>query len=195
SPADTEWAYGTTADLPNLRFTNWVAFHGANSPSQVGKNAVLHLISEDIYIDIKVTSWVAGSGNTTYERSTPANSVDTSYAIEYYHNDFKHYFVTANVPENTSLEANRVTNGWARTGQFFTVINDPAASLPPVCRFFSTAFAPKSSHFYTLNPDECALLKTTNWQYEGDAFFAVQAVGGNCPPGTSPLHRLYNNGQ
>src|SRR5262245_31736866 len=47
SPADTEWAYGTTAQLPNLKFTNWVAFHGGNSPSQVGKDAVLHLISED----------------------------------------------------------------------------------------------------------------------------------------------------
>src|SRR5262245_44180908 len=27
SPADTEWAFGTTADLPNLRFTSWVNWH------------------------------------------------------------------------------------------------------------------------------------------------------------------------
>src|SRR5262245_24201183 len=52
SPVDTEWAFGTTADLPNLKFTDWVAFHGGCSPCQVGRNAVVHLISEDIYIDI-----------------------------------------------------------------------------------------------------------------------------------------------
>src|SRR5687767_10611910 len=28
SPVDTEWAFGTTADLPNLKFTNWAAHHG-----------------------------------------------------------------------------------------------------------------------------------------------------------------------
>src|SRR5437867_8642600 len=53
SPVDTEWAYGTTADLPNLKFANWVVFHGGCSPCQVGRDAVVHLISEDIYIDIK----------------------------------------------------------------------------------------------------------------------------------------------
>src|SRR5262245_882603 len=47
SPADTEWAFGTTADIGKLKFTNWVAFHGACSPCQVGRDAVLHLISED----------------------------------------------------------------------------------------------------------------------------------------------------
>ena len=54
SPVDTEWAYGTTADLPNLKFASWVVFHGRCPPCQVGRDAVVHLISEDIYIDIKM---------------------------------------------------------------------------------------------------------------------------------------------
>src|SRR4051812_16940388 len=114
SPVDTEWSYGTTADLPNLKFTNWVAWHGSCSPCAVGRDAVLHLISEDIYIDIKVLSWPAASGNVTYERSTPGNGVANGYAVEYYNRDLKHYFTTANPLEATSLNA--ANSGWSRTG-------------------------------------------------------------------------------
>ena len=40
----------------------------------VGVNAVLHLISEDIYMDIKFTSWGShGTGGFSYIRSTPPN--------------------------------------------------------------------------------------------------------------------------
>jgi hypothetical protein len=127
SPADTEWAFGTTGDLPNLKFTNWVNFHGGCSPCQVGRAAVLHLISEDIYIDIKVLSWPAATGNVTYERSTPPNSIGTGYSIEYYHSDFKHYFATSNPVEAAGLDAVKVPGGWARTGQFYSVFVQPAA--------------------------------------------------------------------
>jgi Bacterial Ig domain len=39
----------------------------------IGVNAVLHLIAEDIYIDIKFITWTSVSGGGfAYERSTPA---------------------------------------------------------------------------------------------------------------------------
>jgi hypothetical protein len=44
------------------------------------EDAVVHLISEDIYIDIKILSWVAASGNVTYERATQPGAIGTSYA-------------------------------------------------------------------------------------------------------------------
>jgi hypothetical protein len=78
SPADTEWANGTTANYASLSYTDWNTWAaGANPgpPSTVGVNAVVHLISEDIYLDITFTSWPDGhSGNTgfSYIRSTPA---------------------------------------------------------------------------------------------------------------------------
>lgn len=38
----------------------------------VGKSAVLHLIPNDIYLDIKFLSWgQAGGGGFSYQRSTP----------------------------------------------------------------------------------------------------------------------------
>jgi len=74
SPADTEWADGTTANYARLSYTDWNTWaktvHGG-PPNTVGVNAVVHLISDDIYIDITFTSWNS-SGDYSYQRSTPA---------------------------------------------------------------------------------------------------------------------------
>jgi hypothetical protein len=72
SPSGTEWAFGTTVNYLTLTYKNWEAWAGKNPPATVGQSAVLHLIQEDIYIDIKFTSW-GGSGTAgafSYERST-----------------------------------------------------------------------------------------------------------------------------
>ena len=42
----------------------------------VGKNYVIHLITDDIYIDLKILSWSSGQnggGGFSYERSTNQN--------------------------------------------------------------------------------------------------------------------------
>jgi len=74
SPTDTEWAYGTTAELGELEFQPWFAWLGFKSPSRsVDQDAVLHLIADNVYIDIRFTSWVdgQGSGGFSYTRTTP----------------------------------------------------------------------------------------------------------------------------
>lgn len=73
SPADTEWAFGTLSTCTSLQYTNWLAWLNGQSPTTlVGKQAVLHLISEDIYISIQFTFWASGNtGGFTYARSTP----------------------------------------------------------------------------------------------------------------------------
>ena len=81
SPADTEWAEGTSNDLNNLVFTdfkNAAPKNSAGSPKvklMVGRNYVLHLITDDIYIDLKMLSWRSGGngGGFSYERSTNQN--------------------------------------------------------------------------------------------------------------------------
>jgi hypothetical protein len=119
-------------------------------------------------------------------------------AVEYYNAGFDHYFVTAIADEIAKLD-NGTFVGWQRTGLSFNVyatIGAPAGSST-VHRFFSTSFAPKSSHFYTANPAEFdAVLANHDWQYEGDVFSVpMPAVDGSCPAGTLPIYRLYNNGQ
>ncbi|HZZ28563.1 MAG TPA: dockerin type I domain-containing protein [Pirellulales bacterium] len=71
SPADTEWAYGDLANYASLSFSPWEIWNGKNPPSMVDQSAVLHLISENIYLSIEFTSWGGPGGGFSYVRSTP----------------------------------------------------------------------------------------------------------------------------
>ncbi len=72
SPADTEWAYGDAEDYEDLAFASWVNWAGNFPPGTVGQDAVVHLISEDIYVDIRFLSWsCCGFGGFSYVRATP----------------------------------------------------------------------------------------------------------------------------
>jgi probable HAF family extracellular repeat protein len=117
-------------------------------------------------------------------------------AVEYHHAQFDHYFVTANPAEVAALDSGRVA-GWSRTGETFNAYSGSTLATAPVCRFFSTAFAPKSSHFYTQDAGECSLLKTyPDWQLEGMVMnIPVPDAVGVCAAGTQPVYRFYNNGQ
>lgn len=116
-------------------------------------------------------------------------------AIEYYHAGFDHYFVTA-FPEEAAALDNGTIRGWVRTGQRFAIDTEAATGSSPVCRFFSTSFDPKSSHFYTANPGECTAVKgNPNWRFEAIAFYVKTPAGsGMCTSG-SKVYRLYNNGK
>lgn len=72
SPAGTAWASGRAADWQTLTFRPWVEWAGNNPPGTVGVQAVLHLIDEDIYLDITFRSWgmrAAGGGAFSYTRA------------------------------------------------------------------------------------------------------------------------------
>ena len=78
SPKDTEWAFGTTNDnLNELSFESWQETTGTPQ-SAIGKKMVLHLITEDIYIDFKLLSFSGSNtgGGFSYERSTPDSMSD-----------------------------------------------------------------------------------------------------------------------
>ena len=87
--------------------------------------------------------------------------------------------------------------GWTRTGKSFKVHANAAAGLNAVCRFFSTAFGAKSSHFYTPDAPECGVVKASPaWTFEAEVFHvAYPAFDGSCPANTIPVYRMYNDGQ
>jgi len=98
SPAGTEWAFaGLNGNSPssgainasnhgNLIFTDFGnALENAVGDNIIGTPGVLHLIADDIYLDIVFTAWgegtvdnEAGPGNFAYLRSTPALPVPAS---------------------------------------------------------------------------------------------------------------------
>jgi hypothetical protein len=161
-------------------------------------NAVVHLITDDIYIDIKFTQWTqSGGGGFAYVRSTPGGGGGPALglAVEFYHPQFDHYFITADPAEAASLAAGNLPP-WVPTGLTFKVWTGPGTNITNVWRFFSASFAPLSSHFYTNNPTEAAGLIAGNvWTLEEvNAFYMIASPDGTCPSGTIPLYRLYNNG-
>lgn len=115
-------------------------------------------------------------------------------AIEYYHATFNHYFFSSDPADINALDSGKFV-GWSRTGKTFNVWSTQSVSRLPVCRFFTEAFAPKSSHFYTASPTECDIVKKNpDWIYEKIAgYVGPTDTNGNCSSGTK-LYRLYNNG-
>ena len=70
SPSNTSWAFGVLPNYAVLSYDNWETWNGHNPPSMVGQDAVLHLLSDDIYLSINFTSWGGPSGGFAYTRST-----------------------------------------------------------------------------------------------------------------------------
>ena len=158
------------------------------APSAVGvRSATMTVVSNGIGSPQTVA--VTGTGTAT---PPPA----TVQLIEYYHAAFDHYFITGIADEITKLD-NGTFVGWVRTGLTFKGYPSGTAGTVVVCRFFSTSFDPKSSHFYTPFANECAIVKANpDWLFEGEVFnMAIPDINGVCQAGTIPIYRLYNNGQ
>jgi hypothetical protein len=116
--------------------------------------------------------------------------------VEYYNRGLDHYFITSNPAEIRDLDAG-VHPGWVRTGLRFLAYDRQAPGTNPVCRFYR-APAYGDSHFYSASPAECAATAAAHpvdWIYEGANVFyiALPSIFGNCPAGTHPMWRFYNN--
>jgi len=157
-------------------------------------NVFIGILSVDRAGSVLRTATIAGLFEYRLSESPPPTS---AAVVEYYHAGFDHYFVTANPDEIAALDRGAIA-GWTRTGFQFRANAAPASGTSPVCRFFSTAFAPKSSHFFTAFKSECAAVRgNPDWLLESDAAFyiAAPASDGACAAGSTPIFRLYNNGQ
>lgn len=74
SPADTEWAIGSLANYASLTYSDWQTCYGGAGQLQgniTSEDAVLHLITDNIYIGIRFTFWGGSGGGFAYERTTP----------------------------------------------------------------------------------------------------------------------------
>jgi hypothetical protein len=158
------------------------------SPAAVGARAATIIVTSNGVGSPQGIS-VSGTGVAVSQPTT----VDL---VEYHHSAWDHYFVTGIADEITKLD-NGTFVGWARTGYKLKAYPTGTAGSNAVCRFFSTAFAPKSSHFYTPFASECTTVKgNADWQFEAEVFNnPIPAQDGTCSAGTVPVYRLYNNGQ
>lgn len=72
SPSDTEWSFGSTADIDDLTFTDWQTAVNSNPQGSIDQPMVVHLITDDIYIDIMFTAFTGGGpgGGFAYARAS-----------------------------------------------------------------------------------------------------------------------------
>ena len=135
--------------------------------------------------DLLLLDYTSPSALSTGERDT----------IEYYNSSLGHYFITAESAEAAMLDAGVIVPGWNRTGyQFKSWMIDAGHGLS-ACRFFGTPGIGPNSHFYTIDPVECALVRANPlWQFEGYAFAEQAPIAGDCAPDRVPVVRLYNDG-
>jgi len=142
---------------------------------------------------------VAGGGADVLEQDYVAPSPaapDERLAVEYYNLALDHYFFTAEPAEAAMLDAGVIVPGWARTHYDFKVrpAGDPRGLHG--CRFFGTPGIGPNSHFFTINQDECQIVKANPfWTYEGLPFNADAPSNEDCPADRVPVIRLYNNGK
>ena len=93
SPLDTEWATSLNnpaqtidaTNWPALGFTSWASAYGG--PTNLATNittldAVVHLITDDIYLDLRFTNWGVGftsGGGFSYQRAEAATVTTGDY--------------------------------------------------------------------------------------------------------------------
>jgi len=135
--------------------------------------------------------------------------IDSSVpVVEYYSAILDHYFISAGTDEIALVDRGG-QGDWKRTSQAFRAWAR-AADAPPgavgVCRFYASG---PNSHFYTGGKQECDELKALEqlqrqqaaargepflgWAYETIAFWALMPQSGQCPGGTRPVYRAYND--
>lgn len=159
-------------------------------------NGLQGVAVEGVAFDAKDPRYLYAATDAGAFRTDLDSGAPTGYtrAYEFYYAPFDHYFSTSDPVEIDGLDRGIIA-GWTRTGAFTRVELPTPLPRRPVCRFFGTGFAPKSSHFYTPYPDECEIVKQDpKWVYENIAFgWRLPDANGVCEVGYRPLYRLYNN--
>lgn len=152
--------------------------------------------------DASVTRIDLSTGSTTtltgfrgaYSRGTFIGPAAFATAVEFYHGQFDHYFITTDPKEVAGLDAG-TPPGWQRTGETFDVSARKTSADWPVCRFYVPP-AQGDSHFFSAFPAECAEVRTKFpflLEETSAAFFAaLPDSAGTCAPGDKPVYRLWN---
>ncbi len=164
--------------------------------------------TESVYISVTVNEkrWSFDLLQIQYEASaTPSNK---TALVEFYNTALGHFFVTLEGAEAKGIDQGAAGAGWMRTGYAWGAWKD-AASAPAgalaVCRFYGNPALNSSgkrigpnSHFYTIDPDECArVAKDPGWILETNAaFYALTTDPENffCAGNSVGVRRWYNNG-
>ena len=121
----------------------------------------------------------------------------TANVVEYYNASLNLFFATADPNEAAKLDQGLSGKGWTRTGVTWSAWASPgdSSTAVPVCRFSGAPGKVASSHFYTADADECAVVKQDPaWTFEAIAFYIDVPQNGSCKAGTAPVYQSFYPG-
>ena len=119
---------------------------------------------------------------------------DEQEVIEYFNASLGHYFMTADPNEIAILDIGTRFPGWTRTGYVFKAWAISSPQGMPVCRYYGTPGIGPNTHFYSVDPNECAILShQPEWTFEGYVMRTNPALNWTCPAGNMLVVRMYNN--
>ena len=157
------------------------------------------LVNDDRAARARVMRMRAVAGGTEdvlridYVAPAPAYA-DERVTVEYYNASLDHYFITADGPEIAMLDQGVLVPGWRRTGHEFKSWAPDSAPGVAACRFYGTPGLGPDSHFFTVDANECAIVRLDpGWLFEGLAFKAQPTGEAVCPADRAVVSRLYNN--
>lgn len=154
---------------------------------------------------LAITSDGAGSPQSIHLSGSGAGAagggVGTKISVvEYYNAGINHYFITP-ITGEIALLGKPPFEAWQPTGLAFNAFapaGAPAATVG-ICRFFNDHFLGVSTHFYAPHGAGCetTITQFPDWTLESAQLFNayVPDLSGNCPTGSVPVYRLFNNGQ
>lgn len=76
-PTNTEWAYGDISNWATLTYKKLFDLNECSPPGMVGRPMVLHLISDNIYIQLTFNYWFSADSGFSYTRTTGPQTTAT----------------------------------------------------------------------------------------------------------------------
>jgi uncharacterized delta-60 repeat protein len=173
---------------------------GGQTVVETGNNQGDYVYGTVLGTDGKI--WLSGTGNApggdqAYMVARLIGTEITTNVTEFHNSTLDHYFITADPNEAAAADGGAAGPGWARTGKTFK-----SGGPSRVCRFYgSPDIDPATgmrrgpnSHFYTIDPAECAAVRADiGWRFESYDFSGWPRSGVACPAGTVAVLRAYNN--
>jgi hypothetical protein len=169
------------------------------TPIAAGKSCTLTFFFQPAALGNRPANLVVDSPQLANLAILPIGGVGTTLTpvdadvVEFFYPPLNTYFLTASPAEAAFIDGGGVGSAWMRTGFHFHAwtAGTAAPGAVPVCRFTGTPDLGPSSHFFTADPIECALVQANRyWLYEGLAFKTLPAVAGQCVNGTIPVIRF-----
>lgn len=121
APSGTMWALGKTDSFSTHTYKTFVSLSGGSPQGLIGKDLVLHLVAENIYLDVKFLSYAGGNtgGSFSYIRakadggatSVPLTAAPAHFALaQNYPNPFNPSTTFGFTLQNTGLTTLKVYN-------------------------------------------------------------------------------------